>query len=158
MSDAATEIANLLFTYGSLIDSGDFEGIGRIFAHARLADEHGQLDVQGAENVTALYHRTTRLYPDTGTPKTKHLMTNLIIEVDEEHDSATCRSYFTVLQATETLPLQPIIAGRYEDRFERVDGRWRFAEKKFFTDLAGDLRQHLLIGLEQAHKGEGAQS
>ena len=51
-----------------------------------------------------------------------------------------------MFQATEALPLQPIITGRYEDKFERVDGRWRYTEKKFFVDLVGDLSQHLLPG------------
>ena len=51
-----------------------------------------------------------------------------------------------MFQATEALPLQPIITGRYEDKFERVDGRWRYTEKKFFVDLVGDLSQYLLPG------------
>ena len=39
---------------------------------------------------------------------------------------ATTRSYFTVLQAVPGLTLQPILAGRYHDEFEHVDGEWRF--------------------------------
>jgi len=53
-----------------------------------------------------------------------------------------------VLQATDALPLQPIITGRYRDRFARDDvGGWRFAERRFFVDLVGDLREHLTIDL-----------
>lgn len=144
MPNAATEIANLLYTYARLIDSGDYAGIGRLFAHARLTAEHSDLDVRGADDIEAHYARTTRIYPDTGTPKTKHVMTNPIIEVDEAVGTATCHAYYTVFQATEALPLQPIITGRYEDRFERVDGRWRYTGKKFFVDQVGDLSQHLL--------------
>ena len=33
-------------------------------------------------------------------------------------------SYFTVFQQVDDFPLQPIVAGRYEDRFERVDATW----------------------------------
>ena len=144
MSDAPTAIANLLYTYARLVDTGDYAGIGRLFAHARLTAEHSDMDVRGAEAIEAHYARTTRLYPDTRTPKTKHVMTNPIIEVDEEAGTATCHAYYTVFQATEALPLQPIITGRYEDRFERVDGHWRYTEKKFFVDQIGDLSQHLL--------------
>lgn len=144
MNHAPTEIANLLYTYARLIDGGDYAGIGQLFAHARLTAEDSPMDVRGADAIAAHYARTTRLYPDTGTPKTKHVMTNPIIEVDEEAGTATCHAYYTVLQATEALPLQPIIAGRYEDTFERVDGRWRYTGKKFFVDLVGDLSQHLL--------------
>ena len=144
MSNAPTEIANLLYTYARLIDGGDYAGIGRLFAHARLTAEHSDMDVRGEEAIAAHYGRTTRLYPDTRTPKTKHVMTNTLIEVDEEAGTATCNAYYTVFQATEALPLQPIITGRYEDKFERVDGRWRYTEKKFFVDQIGDLSQHLL--------------
>ena len=36
-----------------------------------------------------------------------------------------------------------IIAGRYHDRFARVDGTWQFADRLIFIDLLGDLRFHL---------------
>jgi hypothetical protein len=150
MSNAPTEIANLLYTYARLIDSGDFAGIGELFAHARLTAESGAMDVKGADAIAAHYAKTTRIYPDTETPKTKHVMTNPIIEVDEAAGTATCNAYYTVLQATDVLALQPIIAGRYEDKFERVDGRWRYTEKKFFVELVGDLSQHLLMDLADA--------
>jgi hypothetical protein len=150
MSNSATEIANLLYTYARLIDSGDFTGVGKLFAHARLTAESGAMDVQGADAIAAHYAKTTRIYPDTGTPKTKHQMINPIIEVDEDTGTATCNAYYTVLQATENLPLQPIIAGRYEDKFERVEGRWRYTEKKFFVELMGDLSQHLRMDIADA--------
>ncbi|MBV8930111.1 MAG: nuclear transport factor 2 family protein, partial [Mycobacteriaceae bacterium] len=81
------------------------------------------------------------VHPD-GTPRTKHVVTNPIIEIDE--NTATCRSYYTVLQQTDTLPLQVIVSGRYHDRFERVEGRWRFCYRDYsLMDLIGDLSQHL---------------
>ena len=50
---------------------------------------------------------------------------------------------FTVYQATPELPLQCVIAGRYHDTFEKVDGRWRFCDRLIIGDLVGDLTQHL---------------
>ena len=44
-------------------------------------------------------------------------------------------------------PLQPIITGRYHDRFESVDGTWRFSERAYLMDLTGDLSSHLMGGL-----------
>jgi 3-phenylpropionate/cinnamic acid dioxygenase small subunit len=152
MGDAATEIANLLYTYGSLVDAGDFAGIGRLFAHCAVSDASGRLDVRGADAVTRLYERTTRRYDD-GTPRTKHVITNPIIEVDAGAGVATCRAHYLVLQQTDALPLQPIITGHYEDEFERVDGRWRFRGHRFFVDQVGDLAQHLLVDLEGAAGG-----
>jgi hypothetical protein len=37
-----------------------------------------------------------------------------------------------------------IVAGRYDDRFERVDGRWRFSYRDYtMMDQIGDLSHHL---------------
>ena len=80
---------------------------------------------------------------DDGTPRTKHVTTNLAINVDEEAGTATARSYFTALQALPDLPLQTIVAGRYHDRFERRDGEWRFVDRRVRTDLVGDVSRHL---------------
>ncbi len=146
--DSATAITNLLYTYGGLVDAGDFAGIGELLGRALVTDASGRLEVRGAEAVCRLYENTTRLYPDTGTPKTKHVITNPVLEIDEAAGRATCTSHYVVLQRTEVLPLQPIIAGRYHHEFERVDGTWRIAHHRFFVDLVGDVSQHLLVGIE----------
>jgi hypothetical protein len=141
-----TAIANLVHRYAELIDTGDYGGVGQLFEHGAIRVEQGGAitAVGGRAEVQAFYERHTRRFPDSGTPKTKHLTTNLIIEVEGDASTATCRSYFTVLQACDGLPLQPIIAGRYHDSFERFGGIWRFADRIIHTDLVGDLRHHLL--------------
>ena len=92
-----------------------------------------------------MYVNSTRRYDD-GTPRTKHLTTNLVVEVDDTRELATCRSYFTVFQQTDEVPLQPIVAGRYRDEFRRtVD--WHFTRRHMIVDLVGDVSQHLLFEL-----------
>src|SRR5262245_24970252 len=108
-------IRNLLGRYAELMDAGDFDGVGRLFAGAVLRDEAGNETARGAEAVMALYVATTKRHGD-GTPRTRHLTTNSIIEVDRVAGTATARSTYLVLQATEKTPLQPIISGRYLDR------------------------------------------
>ena len=151
MSDDSTQISasdrsqieHLLFEYAALIDAGDFAGVGRLFAEARLTTAEGATVATGAVEVQALYASTTRLHED-GTPRTRHLTTNVIIE-GVDPDEAQVRSYFTVLQQTGTVPLQPVIAGRYRDRVVRRPGGWRFAERCMMPDLFGDLHDHLLF-------------
>lgn len=141
--DDATEIANLLYAYADRIDHGDYAGVGALFADGAISTPGGEDgETRGAAAVEAMYTQWTKRFPDTGTPKTKHVTTNLIIEVDG--DTATCRSYFCVHQRTDAIALQPIIAGRYHDRFEKVDGRWRFTHRHIMSDLFGDLSDHLL--------------
>ena len=139
-----TAITNLVFRYAELIDSGDYDGIGALFADAVIGADGSTVEWRGAEEITAMYVNGTRRYED-GTPRSKHVTTNLIIEVDGERAHATCRSYYTVLQQTDEVPLQPIVAGRYHDQFDRVDDQWRFARRTMFVDLVGDLSHHLLF-------------
>jgi len=139
-------IRNLLGRYCELMDAGDYAGVGELFADGALADEHGNEFARGATAVAESYARTNK--PHGGTPRTKHLVTNTVIEIDTDGKGATARSSYLVLQATDALPLQPIITGRYRDRFARDDaGAWRFAERRFYVDLVGDLREHLTIEL-----------
>jgi len=148
MNDARGSIENLLYRYAELIDAGDYEGIGELFAHGSITDEQGNPMATGAEAVTKLYYTTTRKYPD-GTPKTQHILTNALVEFLDD-GTAECRSRFTVLQQTDVLPLQPIISGAYVDHFENVDGAWRYTEKRMVMRLFGDLSQHLLIEIPTA--------
>lgn len=145
--DSATAITNLLYTYAERVDAGDFAGVAALLAHARVTDHSGRLDLRGAQAVQRLYEATTRRYPDTGTPKTKHVITNPILEIDEEQGTATCRSHYVVWQQTDDLPLQAIITGRYHHELLRVDGRWRIAQHRFFVDHVGDVSRHLLVEL-----------
>jgi 3-phenylpropionate/cinnamic acid dioxygenase small subunit len=136
-------IANLVFAYAERIDGGDYGGVADLFRFGEITTEGNAARRRGFDQVLQMYEGWTKRHED-GTPRTKHVTTNLIIDVDEESGAATSRSYFTVLQQTDALPLQPIIAGRYHDRFERVNGAWRFTHRHILTDLVGDLSQHLL--------------
>lgn len=146
MVDSARAIENLLYTYAERIDAGDFDGVADLFAHGRILGQEGgppETVFEGRDAVRRLYGATTRIYPDTGTPKTHHVTTNARIEVDEEAGTAHCSSYYTVLQATADLPLQIIVTGRYRDTFHRVDGAWWFESRTMYVDQVGDLSQHL---------------
>lgn len=149
MSDAAREIEQLLYVYAERIDAGDFAGVGDLLAHATIETPDGQAIATGRAEITRLYEGTTRLYPDDGTPHTQHVITNVIVEMGPGEDVAEARSRFTVLQALPEHPLQTIVAGRYRDGFERVDGRWRFCTRVMFVEHFGDVSRHLLIDLQR---------
>jgi len=138
---AGDEVRNLLGEYCERIDAGDFAGVGALFEHGALADGSGRELARGAAAVTAFYEAGTLLHD--GSPRTKHLVTNTVLEMDEERGHASARSSYLVLQQIGTGPLQPIIAGRYHDSFARRGGRWWFVERRFFVDLIGDLGAHL---------------
>lgn len=147
MGEAYPAITALLYTYAELIDRGDFAGLGELLAEAEVTAEGTGLATRGRDEVRVLYERSTRRYDD-GTPKTQHVVSNAIVEVDPSGETATSRSRFTVLQAVAgELALQPVIAGRYDDAFACRDGAWRFVRRHMTIDLVGDVRHHLLFDL-----------
>jgi SnoaL-like domain len=121
--------------------------VADVFAHATLTFEGFGETVEGRDAVAALYARTTRRYED-GTPRTKHVMTNVIVDVADGGVAAASRSYFTVLQAVPgAFALQPVIAGRYRHTYELVDGSWRFTAMHITLDLFGELGHHMRFDL-----------
>jgi 3-phenylpropionate/cinnamic acid dioxygenase small subunit len=146
MTDSSTEVANLIARYAELIDGGDFDGLSELLSEAAVGAGDGTSLLRGRQAIRDLFASTTRIHPD-GTPGTKHVTTNLIIDTDDDKGTAIARSYWTVLQAVPGLPLQPILAGRYHDRFEHSNGSWHFTERRYLVDLVGDVSHHMKTGL-----------
>ncbi|MEZ5166863.1 MAG: nuclear transport factor 2 family protein [Acidimicrobiales bacterium] len=147
MPDSAREIEHLLYRYAECIDGGDLDGLAALFLHGRIAPIPDAIN-EGPDAVRAMYDGV-KIYPD-GTPKTKHVTTNVIVEVDEDAGAARARSYYTVLQATDALPLQVVITGRYHDTFHRVGGEWWFDTRTMFVDQVGDLSHHLTFEIPRS--------
>ncbi len=142
---AGDHIRNLLGCYCERMDAGDFVGLGQLFARGGLAagEPDAKPFVVGAEAIAAFYAKGTRLYD--GSPRTKHLVVDTVLADAADDGSVTARSSYLVLQAVAGFPLQPIITGRYVDRFELDDsGEWFFARRHFAVDLMGDLSHHMV--------------
>ena len=146
-----SEITDLLYRYAELIDDGDFDGVGELLARASFGGPYTPR-VSGAAPIAGLFAATTRRFPvqgrgrhraDLGTPRTRHLVLNPIVEIDG--DTASARSTFCVVQATDRVPLQPIVVGRYYDRFARDPQGWYFTERIADVEMMGETSDHLLI-------------
>ena len=153
MPSSEVEICHLLYRYAEMVDRGLFEELeGELFAHTRFVVAPPPAPKLDGGKMVQLLCDTTIRYDD-GTPKTKHVITNPIVDVFEDAGQATCRSYYTVFQHTDSLPLQPIVSGRYEDTFERVDGKWRFAERDYtLVDMVGNIAQHIRFALRPTER------
>ncbi len=141
MSDSKAAILGLMNEYCYRVDAGNFDGFASLFEHGSfhvLGDPAGAL--LGKEAVLGLLENVT-LYD--GVPHTKHVLTNVQIDVDESGNSATAQSYVTVFQALPPdFPLQPIFIGHYYDTFEFTSGAWRFKSREISPDLIGNLSRH----------------
>jgi len=145
-SDEGTAITNELYRYAELVDAGRFDEVGELMEHCTLRYGDGAGGPSGAQAIAAMYRDTLVTYDD-GTPRTRHVTANPIVEVDG--DTARVRSVYMVLQQSPDSPMQAIISGRYHDTLRRIDGRWRFVERRFLVDLVGDLSRHLRFELPQ---------
>jgi 3-phenylpropionate/cinnamic acid dioxygenase small subunit len=139
-------IRRLLYRYAECVDAADWEGFGILFARGEIRAAGMREPARGTDAVRGLYARANRVHED-GTLRTRHLVSNERIDLAPDLRSATARSTFLVVQQTARLPLQPIAAGSYRDRFAFEDGVWRFAEREILLDLVGDLSEHLAIPL-----------
>lgn len=140
LADDIEAIRALIHEYAELIDLGELDAVAALFAYGTWSSPGRGTPLRGTEQVRRAYDGVI-LYD--GIPCTKHVISNVTIEIADDRATATASSYFTVLQGRPDFPLQAIIAGRYNDRFEHVDGRWRFADRQIIPDLIGDLSRHL---------------
>ena len=142
----SSSIANLIYSYAERIDAGDFAGVGELFDHATLTFEGFGEAVSGQEAIEALYRRTTRRYED-GTPRTKHVMTNVIVDVDDGREPVEslllhrppsgARRARSPARHRRTLP-SPLRA---------IRRRWRVTSMHIIIDLVGELGHHMLFDL-----------
>jgi hypothetical protein len=141
MSSSRDAIRHLMNEYCFSVDRGDLDAFARLFAQGRFeiaGDPNGALS--GADAVRAMLDNVT-LYD--GVPHSKHVMSNLQIEVDESAGTASAQCYITVFQAVPPdFPLQAIFIGHYRDRFERDESGWHFSHRLISPDLVGDLSFH----------------
>ena len=150
MDTSATAICNLLYRYAEAIDEGRLEDAAALFRHARI--ETGAAGPLDADGLLALWRRILVIHP-CGTPRTRHLVTNPILDIDETAGTARVRSCFTVMQATDDLPLQIIASGRYHDRFARIDGEWSFVERDYRQlEFIGNLSRHLRVPVRTSNR------
>lgn len=142
MNQSTVAITNLLYRYAELMDQGKLEAVAALFQHARIK-MRGSEPLLDSAQLLDVWRSHVVLYP-CGTPRTQHVVTNPIIELDDVAGRAAVRSCYSVYQATEGFPLQLIAAGRYHDEFERHEEVWRFSYRDYsMLDLVGDLRFHL---------------
>ncbi len=139
-------ITSLMFRYAEYVDAADFDAIADLFADAVVTNEGVEGEIAGGESIKHMYVNTNRVHDD-GTLRTRHLTANVQVDVEEAAGTATARSSFVVFQQTATLPLQPIVTGRYRDRFSRAGRGWRFAQRHIIVDQVGNVSEHLAFDL-----------
>jgi len=125
------DIAELIARYNRAIDHNDFEGWANCFAPEGVFDgmigryaAHGELDRFAADvkKLTAT------------TPNLRHYVTNIQTEISGNEARARC--FLMMTSTSKESGSKIVIAGEYEDKLVKRDGKWLFTERKVHMDGA----------------------
>lgn len=125
-------IANLLVTYGRLLDAKDLQGYASLFAE----DGVWEGGIGTATGPAEIHDMLSRVYgqlePDAY-GNDYHIMSDFVIEVDG--DDATSWSRWTWI--VEGGDGKPVVqrSGHYEDTLVRVGNTWKFRRRLTVTEL-----------------------
>ena len=127
------EIRALLLRYAVSLDRRDFTGYSALFTqdghwYGRAGDVRGRAAIE--QMLLDSFGPTPEGFVNTSN---FHLMTNFLIEV--EGDTARADSRITYFARGENDRPVPMLAGRYEDEFVRVECRWRFASRQVIGEI-----------------------
>jgi ketosteroid isomerase-like protein len=136
-------IATLLYRYAELLNTGQFNAVGALFARGQVRVQGNPQAYEGADAVAQMY-RSTVTVPAKG-PNSLLYTTNLQVEVDG--DNAMAKSYFVALHERPG-QLLPVVGGRYRDELQYYNGAWEFRERLMMIDMLGDLGDHLSGSIE----------
>jgi hypothetical protein len=136
---AEMTIANLVHGLALAIDDADGDRIEELTEHLVFTmDDHPP--VEGGAAFRRMIERGMVLHD--GSPRTQHVVTNLVVDADDVRGLATSHCYVTVFQAVDGFPLQAILSARYRDEFVRENNVWRFDVRHMHVVLRGDTSHH----------------
>jgi len=154
--DTSQRIHNLIFSYAECVDEGDFETLGALFARGSISYAPSGFNLPGRSEITAFFQKTIRLDPHSGTPRTIHRVSNVLIVAgtDEWH----ARSRYDVTYLSEEGGCDTIAMGRYFDTFSVTNDDVWFKHRKVVSEFLADDSRHLnlpsksdkIINLERA--------
>ena len=138
------DIERLMHLYAHRIDAAAFDDFAALFEHGTLHLRGLGPPATGTAEVRDLVGRVVILHD--GSPRTNHLMANILIDVADDRSSATARSYVQVVHGLAGQPIATIATAFYDDRYTRVDGRWWFERRVATASLVGDMSTHVRRG------------
>jgi len=124
-------IAELIARYNLAIDHNDLQGWAACFAPDGIFD--GMIGRFAAHQELARFTEEVKKLTAT-TPNLRHYVTNILTEVNGSEAYSRC--FLLMTSTTKEGGTKVVIAGEYEDRLVKIDGRWLFKERKVHMDGA----------------------
>ena len=122
------ELRDLVTRYCLYIDSGRYDDWVDCFTDDGVFDS----PILGRWAGKAKLKEFTEKYRDwTGAAQPRHCVMNVLVQVEGNHATGEC--YLLMTHASEN-KTELVVSGRYEDRMEKVNGKWLFKERKVKPD------------------------
>jgi len=137
---AKESVTRLILAYCSEIDAGRLDGMAELFSKGTWYPSP-RTPLKGRDQVAAFLNTNVILYD--GVPRTRHVTTNIRVDLAEDGKSASAESYMIIYQSAPGSGPQIIVQGAYADKFFLDDGQWFFDERHVTTDGMGDTSNHI---------------
>lgn len=141
--EARFAIQDLVVNYATLLDDGQWDGLGELFTHDGVFASPNSTTI-GRENIVENFK--TKLAPYTWTWHDPH--GHAISIDDDDHARGTLIGY-SELGTRETTLCTSI---RYLDDYRLEDGRWRFAQRTVLSLYGLTLADRAAGGLQAAER------
>jgi SnoaL-like domain len=140
------QIERMIYEVGYALEAGDFTRVGELMGDATMgADRIGRKAFRGAKEIRDQYSRTNVVYPGRGRAS-KEIYHNVVVDIDLDANRARSVTSYTVAHQAPGEQFALIVAGRYEDEWERVEGTWRWYDRYIVVQYKNDLDRHMRPG------------
>jgi len=125
--DDRMAIEQLLMEYGRAVDNRDFAAFAALFTEdgewtGAQGSYRGPKQIQ--ESMEKIF---TAAAADIPKGKNFHLLTNVIIDLQGDHATASSKFIFYKMNGAKP---EAEVAGRYEDQLVRLGGVWKFKQRR----------------------------
>jgi len=125
-------IRHVVAAYAQCVDSGRIDELLALFLSDAVLEIVGQARHEGIDAIRAMFARGAEHLSDSeDVPRIRHHVTSQLIDV-ENADEARSSCYWLAVVGSQGVDHW----GRYVDRLRRVDGAWRFAQRRIYLDGA----------------------
>jgi hypothetical protein len=161
------EITNQLQSFHTDLNAGEFDKVEEFYRYTRMTTFYPWSDLalvgNPGEKVEGGYGRNLHLYD--GLPRVHYMLTNIVLDGNDDEGVAESSSQFVCLiglpdswsgphgiepEDYQEPPIQIFAAGRYLDKFSRIDDRWRLVHRVCRADFTGDRSRHVKVDLLRA--------
>ena len=127
--EAYAEIRDLISAYNSFGDRGRFDQLLELFAETAVMDIYDGRIYEGADQIKTVFTDSSdSLSKDDSPSYIQHHTSSTHIEFEGDK-KANSKSYFSVFLSNGIDHW-----GRYEDKFENINGKWLFVYRRVKTD------------------------